>query len=98
MGAVRNYSYVSKPQQVGKNLPMKDKLSGIIVEKAVEELKKARKSLGLSHQALAAKTGISRSGISFIENHKRTPTLLTCLKMAKALDVRLADILARVER
>lgn len=77
---------------------MRDKSSDIAVEKVVEELKKARKALGLSHEVLAQKTGISRAGISFIESHKRIPTLLTCLKMAKALNLRLADVLARIEK
>lgn len=83
---------------MGKDLPMRDKSSDIAVEKVVEELKKARKTLGLSHEALAKKTGISRAGISFIESGKRIPTLLTCLKMAKALNLRLADILTRIEK
>ncbi len=64
----------------------------------VEELKRARQSLGLSHSELAARAGISRAGLSFIESHKRAPTLLTCLKIARAMDIRLADIQASLEK
>jgi transcriptional regulator with XRE-family HTH domain len=77
---------------------MRDKSSDIAVEKVAEELKKARKSQGLSHQTLADMTGISRAGISFIESRKRSPSLQNCLKLAKALGLRLTDILARVEK
>ena len=76
---------------------MRDEVSEQLVLKIVDELARVRKSLGLSHEALAEKTGLTRPAISFIESHKRTPTIATCLKMAKALDVRLADIIDKFE-
>ncbi|MCB1784494.1 MAG: helix-turn-helix transcriptional regulator [Alphaproteobacteria bacterium] len=54
-----------------------------------------RKERGVSHDKLAEMTGLSRATISFVENHKRNPTLITCLKIAKALDVDLADIMRK---
>lgn len=42
---------------------------------------------------LAEMTGLSRAAISFIESGKRNPTLVTCLKIAKALDLDLGDII-----
>lgn len=77
---------------------MRDKATELLVEKIAAELARIRKAKGISHQTLADKTGVSRSGISFIENHKRDPKLSTCIKMAKALGVRLADILDRIEK
>lgn len=76
---------------------MRDISSETLVKEIVDELARERKALGLSHEALAEKTGLTRPAISFIENHKRTPTILTCIKIAKALDVRLADIIDKFE-
>ena len=83
---------------MGDDLAMRDKSSETVLEKVVDELTKARKSQGISHETLSKKTGISRSGISFVERHMRVPTILTCLRIAKALNVRLADILGRFEK
>jgi len=77
---------------------MRDKSSETLVEKVVNELARLRKEQGMSHEKLAAKAGISRPAVSFIESHKRTPTILTCVRMAKALGVRLSDILAKFEK
>lgn len=52
-----------------------------------------RKEHGLSHDQLAEKTGLSRAAISFIESKKRTPSILTCLKIANALGSKLSDLL-----
>jgi transcriptional regulator with XRE-family HTH domain len=77
---------------------MKDKSSELLVERVVNELTQLRKAQGLSHEKLAEKTGLSRPAISFIESHKRVPTILTCAKIAKALGARLADIIDKFER
>ncbi len=77
---------------------MRDKSLETIAAKIMDELKKARLAQKISHEKLAALTGLSRSAISFIESHQRTPTILTCLKIAKALGVRLGDILNRIEK
>ena len=76
---------------------MKDKVSELLVEQIADEFTRLRKERGLSHDALAEKAGISRPAISFIESHDRTPTILTCAKIAKALDVRLADVIGKFE-
>jgi len=77
---------------------MRDKSSELLIEKVVNEFARLRKEQGLSHDALAEKVGISRPAISFIESHKRTPTILTCAKIARALGVRLSDILDKFEK
>jgi transcriptional regulator with XRE-family HTH domain len=77
---------------------MRDRTLELLVEKLVDEFGKLRKAQGLSHEKMAFRTGISTSAVSLILSHKRTPTILTCLKMAKALGVRLSDILNRLEK
>lgn len=63
------------------------------VQAVIAILTDARKEQGLSHEALAQATGLSRPAISFIEAGKRQPTLLTCAKMADALKVDLGTAL-----
>lgn len=75
----------------------KNRHSAILME-IVEQLKQLRLEKGLSHEAMAKKTGITRSAISHIESGKRNPSLLVALSMAHALDKELSDILAAIER
>ncbi len=56
-----------------------------------------RKTKGLSQEKLAHKVGIHRTAVSLIERGERTPTIATCMRIAKALDARLSDLLCRVE-
>ena len=56
-----------------------------------------RKEHGLSHEQLAKKAGLSRAAISFIENDKRTPTILTCLKICEALEINMHELLEAIE-
>lgn len=72
---------------------MKDKQANKIVENTIARLKEIRLEQGLSHEKLAEKTKLHRSTISLIESNKRQPTLLTCIKIADALNVSLADII-----
>ena len=69
-----------------------------IIVALVRRLKDLRIKKGFSHNALAKKAGISRPSISFMENGKRTPTFLLCLKIANALDVRLSTLVQKCER
>jgi len=77
---------------------MRDKESERFAVKIVSELMEARKTHGISHDKLAEMTGLSRATISFVENHKRNPTLVTCLKIAKALNVDLANIIKKARK
>ncbi len=52
----------------------------------IEQLKAKRLELGISHEKLAQMTGLSRAAISMVESGDRHPTLLTCLRMALALN------------
>lgn len=66
-------------------------------DKLIKALTAIRKDKGLSHEALATLSGVSRPAISHIEAGKRKPTLHLCLRIAKALDVRLSDLLAKYD-
>jgi len=55
--------------------------------------KEIRVEQGLSHQALADKSGLNRSTISRIESRDREPTLINCIKIADALGVSIKDLL-----
>ena len=77
---------------------MRDKESEKLAVKVIAELMKVRKETGMSHETLAEITGLSRATISFVENNKRNPTLITCLKIAKALDVDFAKIINKANK
>ena len=72
---------------------MKSKEAEKIVLKLLDEFEKIRKEKGLSHEKLATLSGLNRSTISLLESKKRIPTILTCLKIADALETTLHDLL-----
>ncbi|HEX8054059.1 MAG TPA: helix-turn-helix transcriptional regulator [Thermoleophilaceae bacterium] len=63
--------------------------------KAIRELRAER---GWSQEELSLKTGVHRNYIGGIERAERQPTVETVAKLAAALDVTPADLLARAER
>lgn len=56
------------------------------------KLKKARMKLGLSHEQVAQKVGISRCFYTQIERGTRKPSLETALKISSVLSVPVNDI------
>ena len=78
-------------------LVMKHKESVNFTTSLVALFKKRRKELDMSHLKLAEKCGISRMAISHIEAGKRIPTIATCYKIAKALELKLSDVIKKVE-
>ncbi|QNM06078.1 helix-turn-helix transcriptional regulator [Qiania dongpingensis] len=59
------------------------------------KLQQLRWDSNLSQQQLAIKSGVKRSIISNIENgHTTNPSIVTALKLAKALNVTIEDIFA----
>ena len=64
----------------------------------IARLKELRCQKGLSHEMLAKKAGISRPAISHIENGRRKPSLMICLKIAHALEVDLSDLIREIEK
>ena len=68
------------------------------ISKLIDELAKIRKEKALSHEKLAAMTGLSRRAIGMIENKERNPSMLTCQKIADALEISLGDLLKKVSK
>ena len=66
------------------------------VKRLLEKFEEVRKQQGLSHEKLAEKAGLHRSTVGLLENKKRIPTILTCFKIADALDVSLVSIIKEV--
>lgn len=76
---------------------MRNQIAEKITEKIIQRFHDERKSQGLSHEKLAELAGIHRSTISLIENRKREPTLLTCLKISNALGIKFSDFVGDSE-
>jgi transcriptional regulator with XRE-family HTH domain len=62
-----------------------------------EAIRDRRGELGLSQEALAEACDLDRTYISGIERGARNPSLTNILKIADALRLSPADLLARVE-
>jgi transcriptional regulator with XRE-family HTH domain len=57
-----------------------------------KEVRRLREAKGWSQAKLAVETGMAVSGISQIENDRRNPNSATLAKLAKALEVEVADL------
>ena len=64
----------------------------------IDALIARRKKLNLSHEKLASLAGVTRPAISHIENRKRNPTLLICMKLAQALNISLGEVIVAAEK
>jgi len=66
------------------------------VEQAViTAFAKRRKELGYSYEKIGELSGLHRTSISLIERGKIQPTLVACLKIAEALEVKLEDLIRK---
>lgn len=63
----------------------------IFRSKLIKALLEARKSRGFSHEAIAAKAGISRQTLGKIEAGKANPTMLTMFKITSAMGMTLEE-------
>lgn len=68
-----------------------------ILSKVIDQLKEIRLAKGLSHEQLAIKAGVTRPAISYLENRKRVPSILLCLKVAEVLEVSLGELIIKAE-
>jgi transcriptional regulator with XRE-family HTH domain len=57
-----------------------------------KEVRRLREAKGWSQAKLAVETGMAVSGVSQIENDKRNPNAATLTKLARALEVEVADL------
>jgi transcriptional regulator with XRE-family HTH domain len=53
---------------------------------------------GLSQEKLAELSDLDRTYVSLVERGKRIPMLTTLVKIAKGLDISLAELFAEVEK
>ena len=60
-------------------------------------IRRLRKQRGMSQEALAEACGLSRNYISDIERGVRNPGLLVMVALAKALKVRLRELVEEIE-
>jgi DNA-binding XRE family transcriptional regulator len=65
------------------------KLTKIICKR----IKKYRSEVGMTQEDLAEKVGVSRVYIGYVEQGRNTPSLEILEKIAKALKVRMSDII-----
>lgn len=63
-----------------------------------DELRKARTAAGLIQEELAAKGGISREYVNYLERGKRVPTVPMFLKICAAMKIYAPGLLAKVMR
>ena len=68
-----------------------------ISNSVVALLREERQRAGLSMNAVAERSGLSQQMVSYVERGMRKPTLDTLLRIAKALDVRLSEVIAAAE-
>ena len=75
-----------------------EKLTVAIGSQLAVILKTEREKRDLSLKALAAKSGISRQTISYVEQEVQSPSLDTLLRITLAMEVDLAKIIARAHK
>lgn len=61
-------------------------------------LREAREKRGLSMNAVAERSGLSQPMVSLVERELRNPTIDTLLRLAFALELDLADVVAEAQR
>ena len=62
-------------------------------DRLAQNLRKLRQAKGLSQEAFADEAGLHRTYISDLERAARNPTITVVAKVAKALEVRIGDLL-----
>ena len=62
------------------------------LQKFGQNVREKRESLGLSQEALADNAELDRTYIGGIERGERNPTLISALRIAKALKLNLSDL------
>ena len=61
-------------------------------------LRRLRSQRGLSQEALAFESGLSRTFIAYLEQGQYQPTLLSLVRIARGLEMKPSEILAEFER
>lgn len=79
----------------GERFPTRDSAA---VKALAANVKKLRKAREWSQHDLAAEAGIEQNAVSLIENERANPTLLVVEEIARALGVRLPELLETTAR
>lgn len=69
----------------------------VIARHLGELVRERREALGLSQEQLAHRTSLPQRRIWEVERAKTSPQLITWLRLAQGLDVRLGDLVLRAE-
>ena len=72
-----------------------DEFDRAICSHVARLLREERKRQNLSLNTLAERAGLSRQMVSYVEQLERNPTLDTLLRISKALDVKLEELIKR---
>jgi transcriptional regulator with XRE-family HTH domain len=62
-----------------------------------KELRQAREKAGMTQEQLAFRARVDRTYISILERDKKSPTVITLLRICRALKVPASQIIARIE-
>jgi XRE family transcriptional regulator, regulator of sulfur utilization len=76
----------------------KDALRNAISAHVARLLKEEREKQGVSLNALAQLSGLSRQTISYVEQEVQSPSLDTLLRVTMALEVELGEVLRNAEK
>ena len=69
-----------------------------ICSEVAQLLREERSKRGLSLNSLAAKAGLSRQMVSYVEQEMRNPSLDTLLRISDVLKINLDEVLRRARR
>lgn len=67
--------------------------TSVVHQKIAGKIRSIRKEKGISQEELAFKAGLNRAYVGYIERDERKPSVDTLSKLAKALKVKLSDLL-----
>jgi transcriptional regulator with XRE-family HTH domain len=76
----------------------KSTLPGKICSHVACSLRDERLKQNVSLNVLAARAGLSRQMVSYVEQELRKPTLDTLLRICEALEIRVEDLIAKARK
>lgn len=73
-------------------------IKGCSMNKICHQIRRRREALAYSQLYVASKTGMTQQNYSRIESGKGDPPISVLLRIAKALECRLGDLISAAER
>jgi len=103
LGLIRelSYAYLEKPLDLERTLALIDRAVGLpepgdsfaeVIQALGARIRELRRSRGLTQEGLHRRTGLPQSYISDLERGKRNISLKNLYRLARALDVTLAEL------